>query len=196
MGMQDSKYTNMLASHTSVLLPREPRTPALDYPYLSAIGRLLWLTLTVHPNIAYIVRALAQHTQSYTQAHITTIKQVLHYLNHTSDIGITYKTYNRDNREIEYCNTSYSNPELQRKSLSGYIFMYCQVAVAWFSKSQSVVATLTQESEYIALAHATKQALCMHQLLAELGLHPKEPRHILTNNQVSLALTTSTGTAA
>jgi hypothetical protein len=90
MGMQDSKYANTLASHTSVLLPCEPGTLALDYPYLSAIGRLLWLALTVRPDIAYIIRALARHTQSYTQAHITAIKRVLRYLNHTSDISICY----------------------------------------------------------------------------------------------------------
>jgi hypothetical protein len=41
MGMQDSKYANTPASHTTVLLPRDPGLLAPDYPYLSAIGRLL-----------------------------------------------------------------------------------------------------------------------------------------------------------
>jgi hypothetical protein len=131
MGMQDSKYASMPASHTTVLLPHDPGTPAPNYPYLSAIGRLLWLALTVRPDISFIVGALTRHTHCFTPAHITAIKRTLRYLNHTSDIGITYKAYEVDDKEIGYCDVSYGNQELQRKSLSGYVFMYCGAAVAW-----------------------------------------------------------------
>jgi hypothetical protein len=59
MGMQDSKYASTPSSHTTTLLPREPGVPAIDYLYLSALGRLLWLSLMVRPDISYIVGALA-----------------------------------------------------------------------------------------------------------------------------------------
>ncbi|KAB5588052.1 hypothetical protein CTheo_8507 [Ceratobasidium theobromae] len=194
MGMENCATAHTPASHTTVLMPRTPEEAAPDYPYLSAIGRLLWLALTVRPELAYIVGALARHTQSFTNAHITAIKRVLRYLAGTPEVGIHYKTYENDDMEIRYSDSSYRNKEEGRKSISGYAFMYCGAAVAWSSKSQPVVAASTQEAEYIALTHATKHAMWMRQFLLELGLPTSVPTPILTDNQAALSLATSTGT--
>jgi hypothetical protein len=40
---------------------------------------------------------------------------------------------------------------------------------SWSSKRQSVVATSTTEAEYVAAAHATKEAVWLQMLLRELG---------------------------
>ncbi|KAB5587862.1 Copia protein [Ceratobasidium theobromae] len=161
MGMENCAMAHTPASHMTVLMPHTPEEAAPNYPYLSAIGRLLWLALTVCPELAYIIGALTRHTQSFTNAHITAIKQVLRYLAGTPEVGIHYKMYENDDMEIGYSDSSYGNKEEGRKSISGYAFMYCGAAVAWSSKSQPVVAASTQEAEYIALTHATKHAMWM-----------------------------------
>ncbi|KAB5588095.1 Copia protein [Ceratobasidium theobromae] len=111
MGMDGCAGANTPASHTTVLTPRAPDQVAPDYPYLSAIGRLLWLALTVRPDISFIVGALARHTQTYTNAHITAIKRVLRYLSSSSEVGLHYKAYDNDDIEIAYADASYGNKE-------------------------------------------------------------------------------------
>jgi hypothetical protein len=60
-------------------------------------------------------------------------------------------------------------------------------AVAWNSKLQRVVAVSTAESEYMAAAAATKEAVWLRKLLSDLSV-ASGPLCILTDNQASLAL--------
>ncbi|KAB5587310.1 polyprotein [Ceratobasidium theobromae] len=135
MGMDGCAGVNTPASHMTVLTPHAPDQV---------------------PDISFIVGALVHHTQTYTNTHITAIECVLHYLLSSSEVGLHYKAYDNNDIEIAYANASYGNKEEGRKSISGYVFMFCGAAVAWSSKSQPIVATSTQEAEYITLTHATK----------------------------------------
>ena len=58
-----------------------------------------------------------------------------------------------------------------RHSISGYVFTLDGGAISWSSKKQNVVALSSTEAEYIALTHATKEAIWLRYVLADV-LHP------------------------
>ena len=70
-------------------------------------------------------------------------------------------------------------------SISGYIG---QGAVMWSSKKQYIIALSSTESEYIVLAHATKEGLWMHTFLSEIQDAPRETVELSLDNQGAIAL--------
>ena len=77
---------------------------------------------------------------------------------------------------------------MDRKSISGHCFTFGAGVVSWSSKKQSSVALSSTEAEYMALAHATKEAIWVKQLLSELWAHGSGPYVINVDNQSCIAL--------
>jgi hypothetical protein len=61
-----------------------------EYPYLSAIGALMYLANNTKPDIAFAVNLLARYSASPTKRHWTKIKNILRYLHGTTDLGLFY----------------------------------------------------------------------------------------------------------
>ena len=57
----------------------------------------------------------------------------------------------------------------QRRSTSGYVFNLFGGAVSWMSKKQPVVALSTIEAEYMAVTHASKEAVWLEILCSSMG---------------------------
>ena len=60
--------------------------------------------------------------------------------------------------------------------------------MSWSSKKQPTVAMSSMEAEYIALSHATKEAIWLRSLLIDLGLSPAGATTIYCDNQAAIAL--------
>ena len=56
------------------------------YPYLSAIGALMYLANCTRPDIAFAVNLLARHSAAPTKRHWTGVKYILKYVNGTHDL--------------------------------------------------------------------------------------------------------------
>ena len=65
--------------------------------------------------------------------------------------------------------TDWAGDPSDRKSTSGYIFMFSDGPISWRSKKQKCVALSTVEAEYVALSGATQEFLWLRQLEVELG---------------------------
>jgi hypothetical protein len=61
-------------------------------------------------------------------------------------------------------------------------------AVSWSSKQQDTISLSTTEAEYIALTHATKEAIWLKNLISELFGSITTPILILADNQSAIAL--------
>jgi hypothetical protein len=61
-----------------------------EYPYLSAIGALMYLTNNTRPDIAFTVNLLARYNVTPTMHQWNGVKDVLRYLRGTSDLGLFY----------------------------------------------------------------------------------------------------------
>jgi len=77
---------------------------------------------------------------------------------------------NQSPKLIGYADVDHANDEDDRKSFSGYFFFLDNksAAISYSSKKQSLVTQSTMESETVALSHAAKEALWLHQLCHDL----------------------------
>ena len=57
---------------------------------------------------------------------------------------------------------------MDRRSVTGHIFLLNRGAITWNSTKQRSISTSTTKSEYIALLEASKQAQWLRALLREL----------------------------
>jgi hypothetical protein len=79
--------------------PRDDEEQILGpkFPYLSAIGALMYLANNTRPDIAFAVNLLARHSSAPTKRHWVGIKNIFRYLNGTKDLGLFYKRSNDPN---------------------------------------------------------------------------------------------------
>ncbi|KAG8703200.1 hypothetical protein FRC09_004302, partial [Ceratobasidium sp. 395] len=161
------------------------------YNYGRMIGRLMYAAICTRPDIAYAVNYLAQFTACYGQAHVTALKRILRYLSGTTHHGLVYRRNTDqvlDFGEVGYSDADWGANQLDRKSISGHCFMLGGAAISWSSKKQPTVALSTMEAEYMALAHASAQALWIRQFFHELGFPSEAPTLLLSDNLAALTL--------
>ncbi|QRV77015.1 Retrovirus-related Pol polyprotein from transposon TNT 1-94 [Ceratobasidium sp. AG-Ba] len=189
-GLLDAYPADTPASTTTQLTRHEGVRP--NFPYARTIGRLMYAAICTRPDIAFAVNWLAAFTSCYGQAHVTALKRVIRYLAGTSTHGVTY---HRDpNQDIlDFGETGYSDADwgtshLDRKSISGNCFLLGGAAISWSSRKQPTVALSTMEAEYMALTHASTQALWIRQFFDELGLGASAPTVISSDNLAALTL--------
>jgi hypothetical protein len=71
---------------------------------------------------------------------------------------------------------------------TGYYCWLCLQTRRWSSKKQPTVALSTAEAEYMALTHATKEAIWLRTLLSDLEFPQTSATLINADNQGSIAL--------
>ncbi len=74
------------------------------------------------------------------------------------------------------------------KSISGYIFTLGGGTISWSLKKQTTIALSSTKAEYIAGAHAAKEAIWLRQLLTKLGQSMSSPTTLCINNQSTIAI--------
>ena len=79
----------------------------------------------------------------------------------TKNLGITYGDTDGyvDIHIAGYLDTDWVSSIVDRRSVSGYVFLVGGGAVAWSSKKQPTVALSSTEAKYMASSNATTQAI-------------------------------------
>jgi hypothetical protein len=175
-----------LDSNVSLSPPSADDDLTTDFPFQAIIGSLMYAAVGTRPDISFAVQALSQFNVAHTPIHCTAAKHVLRYLKGTRDFGITYGDTS------EFVITGYSDADwgqnrADRRSVSGYAFILGGGLVSWSSKKQSTVALSTMEAEYVALAHATKEAIWFRSILEELGFSTNGPTILATDNLAAIS---------
>ena len=75
-----------------------------------------------------------------------------------------------------------------RRAITGYAFLLDGGAVSWCSKRQEVVSLSTAESEYVAVSHATKEALWLRSLIGQVFGRFADLTTLYCDNQAAIAL--------
>lgn len=160
--------------------------------YRSILGSLNYLAQWTRPDLLFLCSQLSRFSQNPGKLHLEVLKRGLRYLRGTTSQGITYK--NRmpndiaklsDTAEI-FVDADYgSNPDT-RKSVTGIFVVINDRAIYWYSKAQRIIAQSTAESEYIALAQATKEALWLRKLQFDFRDTPSGPTLIHEDNQACI----------
>ncbi|GLU17723.1 hypothetical protein SLE2022_340790 [Rubroshorea leprosula] len=154
--------------------------------YRSMIGSLLYLSAT-RPDIMYSVSVLSRFMQSPSEIHLKGAKRVLRYVKGTIDFGVMYSRSD-EIKLLGFTDSDWAGSEDDMKSTSGCCFSIGSGMISWCSRKQDAVAQSTTESEYIAAADATNQAIWMRKVMRDLKHAQKEPTVILCDNKSTIAI--------
>ena len=84
-----------------------------------------------------------------------------------------------------YSDSDYANCPDTSHSIIGYCFTLSSGVISWSSKKQSHTADSLCYAEYIALHHASKELISLHDLLNNLGFGPSGPAPLHCNNDAA-----------
>lgn len=157
-----------------------------DVPYRSAVGSLIYLVTATRPDIAAAVGAVSKYLENPGQEHWTAVKRIFRYLKGTMDLGLVFKSENT--LLSGYSDANWAGDLDTRRSTTGFVFKVGNCTVSWVSKRQPTVALSTAEAEYMALAHAARNAKWLRQLMMDIGLPQDAPTLIYEDNQGCIAM--------
>jgi hypothetical protein len=148
-------------------------------PYAGVCGAMLWISRIQRADCMQRSAELARFMHAPTMAHWRAAQHLLAYVQHTKDVKLVYKrdpTIDHDNFQFvmfvdaDYA-PDYGDVYRNMKSTLGWVATQNNVAVAWRSRKQPVMADSTSASEFIAAADASKQIVWMRRMYADFG-HP------------------------
>lgn len=171
----------------SMELVKNTGSPVSQLEYSRLIGCLMYAMTCTRPDIALAVGKLSRFTSNPSELHWFAIRRVLKYLKKTINYGLCYSGYPS---VLEgFSDASWIVKDQNHASTSGWIFTLAGGAISWASRKQTLIAGSTMESEFIALASASKEAEWLREILHEIPLWPKPiaPISIHCDNEATLA---------
>ncbi|KAL6429522.1 hypothetical protein ACFW04_008301 [Cataglyphis niger] len=89
-----------------------------------------------------------------------------------------------------FSDADYSSDLETRRSTTGYVFFLANGSISWSisSQRQNLVTLSITESEYIAAASATKEAIWLRKLLKDLGRPYDNSTDLFIDNQSIIRL--------
>ena len=196
----------------------EDIVPYSTWDYRSAVGGLLYLSITARPDIAQAVGVLSRFMSYPGAEHVKAAKRVIKYVYSTKDYGITYRragsnsphkvaaqdlhafVHTRKNQTAidgsresshilgTYCDADYAGDVGTRKSTGGYGMLLSGGLICWSSKLQPTVALSTAEAETMAGVEAVKQVMYLRLFLQELGCEQHGPSLVYEDNNAAISI--------
>lgn len=164
---------------------KEALTPYSDITnYQSMVGSLIYLSNTTRPDIAFTVHILAKKMVRPSVYDVVLVKRVFRYLQGTKDLALVYQG---KSKVVGYSDASYAEDVIDRKSVTGLVYIMNGGAILWKSKRQPIVSLSSTEAEYIALTSTMKEGVWLAKLDAELR-QKESIVEIYEDNQSTIAL--------
>ena len=106
------------------------------------------------------------------------------------DYDIIYISIDSSKTELAiYSDTDYVSDLNTWKSMSDYIVMFCDRSISWFSKCQDCIMLSSMKVNYVALIHAGREAVWIHNLMIFIDqLNMSLPIYIHSDNMSSISL--------
>jgi len=134
--------------------------------YRSLVGKLLYFSVKVAPELSNATRDLAGHMSNPGADHWKAAERLVGYVS-KKKIGLTYRQP-RELRSISYCDSDYAKDTNDRKSISGRINTLGGMITSWSSKKQNTVTLSSTEAEYLSMASCCQEVKFTNMLLKEL----------------------------
>nr|GEU71474.1 putative ribonuclease H-like domain-containing protein [Tanacetum cinerariifolium] len=168
-GLTDGKSASTLVDTEKPLL-KDPDGEDVDvHTYRSMIGLLMYLTSS-RPNIMFAVCACAHFQVTPKASHLQAVKRIFRYLKGKPHLGLWYPK-DLPFSLVAYSDSDYAGASLDRKSTTGGCqFLRCRL-ISLQCKKQTVVATSSIKTEYVAAASCCVQVLWIQNQLLNYGLN-------------------------
>ena len=156
------KSYRICAIRAHILAPISP-----EVPYLSVISVLMYLANCIRPNIAFSVNLLARYSFAPTRKHWNSIKHILCYLHETIDMCLFYLRESKQ-QLLGYTDAGYLLDSHKGRSQTRYVFNCNGTAISWRSVKQTMVVTLSNHSEILAIHEANSECVWLRSLIQHL----------------------------
>ncbi|GBN07009.1 Copia protein [Araneus ventricosus] len=138
-------------------------------PYRELVGSLLYLAYVSRPDILFAVNCLSQLQEHPTDAAWCALKKILRYLKGTAKMKINYKKCNLYDSDLSlYVDADWGSNSNDRKSISGYLIMFCNNPILWCVNKQKCIALSSTEAEIIALSKGVQDLLWIKGIASEI----------------------------
>jgi hypothetical protein len=139
--------------------------------------------MNTRPDLVFVVGYVSHFLEESWEDHLAAVKKIIRYVAGTCNWGLWFG----QKKENQALLTGFSDVDV-RKNTIGVIFFLTNNTITWQSTKQKVVAQSSCESEYIAAANVTCQALWLARVLAEVqGSAPSTPL-LRVNNKSAIVL--------
>jgi hypothetical protein len=142
--------------------------PNADYPFMEAVGALLYLAICTRPDILYAVNYASQHMLRPTNVDVSAVKRIFRYVNATSDLGLIFRRSNMNDYRLKIYADAAWDVTKDSKSQTGYVIKLGKCNIYSVSRKQNVIAQSSCESEYIAMTDASNECIGLRYLINEL----------------------------
>eukprot|EP00253_Pinus_taeda_P020539 PITA_20539 len=154
--------------------------------YRQLVGKLLYLTHT-RPDLSFAVGLVARFMQNSRESHWKAAKRILRYVRGTVQFGIHYSAKAAP-LLVGYTDSDWAGDPDDRKSTTGYVFTLGSGPITWACKKQGAISFSSAEAEYRGVVEASKEALCLRQILSEFGFEQQHPTTLWCDNQSAIQL--------
>ncbi|MCI09298.1 cationic amino acid transporter 1-like, partial [Trifolium medium] len=154
------------------------------------VGSLRYLCNS-RPDICYSVSVISKFMHDPRKPYLIAAKRIFRYIKGTVDFGLLfpYGTDSEGRTLIGYSDSEWCGDITDRRSTSGYVFKFNNVAISWCTKKQPVTALSSCEAEYIAGTFATCQAIWLDSVMKELKCESAKPLILRIDNKSAINLT-------
>ena len=122
------------------------------------------------------------------ESHWRESKGILKYVSGTKFYGLFYTSAN-DSNVLAYIDADWVGSLDDRKSTSGYAFLFGGSLVSWCNKKKPIVALSTTEEEYIVASSTSTQVIWLSRLVEYLGMEVCKPIKFYCDNQSTISMT-------
>jgi hypothetical protein len=156
-------------------------------PYAQAVGSLMYAMMSIRPDICYATGLVSRYQSNPGKAHWQAVKRIFKYLQMTKNMKLCFGL---DELEIKgFTNADFAGDTDDRKSTSGYVFLFGGTTVSWLSKKQGCVAKYTMEAEYIACSTAVINVVWIKCFVDSLKLDMQDrPVNVFCDNKSAISL--------
>ena len=156
-------------------------------PYAQAVGSLMYAMTSTRPDICYAVGLVSRYQSNPGKAHWQAVKRIFRYLQMTKSMKLCFGL---DELEIKgFTDTDFAGDTNDRKSTSGYVFLFGGTEISWLSKKQGCVAKYTMEAEYIACSITVSNAIWIKRFVDSLKLDMQDrPVNVFCDNKSAISL--------
>nr|GEW23783.1 hypothetical protein [Tanacetum cinerariifolium] len=152
-------------------------SPVNVHLYKSMIGLLMYLT-TSRPDIMFAVSACSRHQVTPTTSNLEAVKKIFKYLKGQPKLGLWYLKESPLVLQA-YSDSDYARANKDRKSTTGGCQFLGRWLISWQCKKQTIVATSSTETEYVAAANCCAQTLNPTSLSIMAALRYKDEHNKL-----------------
>lgn len=194
-GMSDCKSVKTpIDTNTTFKESSEESSILHEIPYQEIIGCLLYISQITRPDISFVINFLSKYNKKPEMSHWTALKRVMRYLKGTEDYRLCYKQNSEEDITHGFCDADWASSELDRRSCTGYTFLFQGGTISWSSKRQPTIALSTTEAEYMSLSSCVQEAMWLKQLQESFWpLLRNKAMIIYSDNQSSIKLSGSDG---